>query len=68
WTLSGSNDGMTWTTLDQRSGLTFRWRQQTRAFHVAQPGDYAFYRLELTSAPGSSLAEIELLARLTAAR
>jgi hypothetical protein len=63
WTLSGSNDGTAWTALDERSGQTFRWRQQTRAFQVARPGSYAFYRLELTSAPGISLAEIELLAR-----
>jgi hypothetical protein len=63
WTLSGSNDGTTWTALDERSGRTFRWRKQTQAFQVARPGDYALYRLELTSAPGSSLAEIELLAR-----
>jgi hypothetical protein len=63
WTLSGSNDGATWTVLDERSAPTFRWRQQTRAFQVARPGDYAFYRLQLISAPWVSLAEIELLAR-----
>jgi len=63
WMLSGSNDGTTWTALDERSDPTFRWRQQTRAFRVARPGDYAFYRLQLTAAPGVSLAEIELLAR-----
>jgi hypothetical protein len=63
WTLSGSNDGVTFTTLDQRGGQTFRWRTQTRAFKVATPGDYAYYRLELTSAAGLSLAEVELLAR-----
>jgi predicted alpha-1,2-mannosidase len=63
WTLSGSNDGATWTTLDQRRAQSFRWRSQTRAFQVATPGDYAFYRLELVGGAGTSLAEIELLAR-----
>ena len=63
WTLSGSNDGVTFTTLDQRSAQTFRWRTQTRAFRVANPGTYAYYRLELTGAAGLSLAEVELLAR-----
>jgi predicted alpha-1,2-mannosidase len=63
WTLSGSTDGTSWTAIDQRSAQSFRWRLQTRAFQVATPGDYAFYRLELTGAAGISLAEIELLAK-----
>jgi predicted alpha-1,2-mannosidase len=63
WTLSGSSDGTTWTTLDQRTAQTFRWRQQTRAFQVATPGDHAIYRLAFTGAAGISLSEIELLAR-----
>jgi len=63
WTLSGSNDGATWTTVDQRSAQTFPWRLQTRAFQVATPGGYAHYRLELTGPAGMSLAEIELLAK-----
>ena len=62
WTLSGSQDGTNWTPVDQRSAQTFRWRSQTRAFQVAAPGDFAFYRLALTGAAGISLAEIELLA------
>ena len=62
WTLSGSQDGTTWTPVDQRTGQTFRWRAQTRAFQVAAPGDFAFYRLALTGPAGTSLSEIELLA------
>jgi len=62
WTLSGSNDGTTWTgSTSATADLSLA--QQTRAFQVAQPGDYAFYRLELTGGSGISLAEIELLAR-----
>jgi predicted alpha-1,2-mannosidase len=63
WTLSGSNDGVTFTTLDERKEQTFRWRTQTRAFRISSPGDYAYYRLALTGAAGVSLAEVELLAR-----
>jgi hypothetical protein len=62
WTLSGSHDGTAWTVVDQRTDQTFRWRSQTRAFQVAAPDDFAFYRLSLTGAAGISLAEIELLA------
>ena len=63
WTLSGSNDGTTFTVLDQRAGQVFRWRTQTRAFRVAHPGAYAYYRLELSGAAGVSLSEVEWLSR-----
>jgi predicted alpha-1,2-mannosidase len=61
WNLYGSNDGVVWELLDQRSGQSFPWRSQTRAFKVAEPGSYTRYRLTLVSAPGASLAEVELL-------
>ena len=58
WTLKGSNnDGRSWKVLDTRSGETFQWRKQTRAFKVDRPGRYERYRLEASG----TLAEIELL-------
>ncbi|MEU3981120.1 GH92 family glycosyl hydrolase [Streptomyces sp. NPDC026672] len=60
WTLQGSADGTTWRTLDHRSGESFAWDRQTRAFTVAAPGSYAEYRLVLDGE--STLAEVELLA------
>ncbi|WP_043842281.1 GH92 family glycosyl hydrolase [Amycolatopsis taiwanensis] len=62
WVLSGSTDGQHWTTLDTRTGQTFRWRDQTRPFQVAHPGSYTYYRLELTGGP-ATLSEVELLGR-----
>jgi predicted alpha-1,2-mannosidase len=68
WTLEGSDDGETWTTLDERSGEQFRWALQTRPFTVAEPGAYAHYRVVVTASAGGaadsalSLAEVELLA------
>lgn len=65
WVLEGSNDGTTWTVLDQRAGESFQWRQFTRAFKVAQPGNYTHYRIRVTQnsgGPTTSLAEVELLA------
>ncbi|MFF4840076.1 GH92 family glycosyl hydrolase [Streptomyces collinus] len=59
WTLQGSADGTTWRTLDHRSGESFAWDRQTRAFTIAEPGSYATYRLVLDSE--STLAEVELL-------
>ncbi|GGJ22452.1 alpha-1 2-mannosidase [Streptomyces brasiliensis] len=60
WTLQGSSDGTTWKTLDHRSGESFAWDRQTRAFTVDSPGSYAKYRLVLDGE--STLAEVELLA------
>ncbi|ROS78782.1 putative alpha-1,2-mannosidase [Cellulomonas sp. PhB143] len=64
WTLEGSADGKTWTTLDERTGETFASRQETRAFSVAEPGVYRQYRLHVTASTGgtTTLAEVELLA------
>ncbi|MET8942531.1 GH92 family glycosyl hydrolase [Streptomyces sp. NPDC004542] len=60
WTLEGSDDGAAWRTVDRRSGESFRWDRQTRAFTVLKPGRYARYRLVLDGE--STLAEVELLA------
>ncbi|MEU6283439.1 GH92 family glycosyl hydrolase [Streptomyces sp. NPDC047028] len=59
WTVQGSTDGTNWHTLDQRSGESFRWDRQTRAFTIAHPGSYAKYRLVLDGS--ATLAEVELL-------
>ncbi|MGY6026052.1 GH92 family glycosyl hydrolase [Streptomyces spinosirectus] len=60
WTLQGSADGTTWKTLDKRSGESFRWDRQTRAFSVGAPGTYAKYRLVLDGE--AVISEVELLA------
>lgn len=59
WTLQGSSDGTTWRTLDRRSGESFAWDRQTRAFTVGSPGTYGRYRLVLDGE--ATLAEVELL-------
>ncbi|WP_329047271.1 GH92 family glycosyl hydrolase [Amycolatopsis sp. NBC_01488] len=66
WTLKGSYDGKTWAVADQQTNQAFSWRQQTRAFKVANPAHYAYYKLEVTAtstgAP-AQLAEFELLGK-----
>ncbi|MFF2655638.1 GH92 family glycosyl hydrolase [Streptomyces sp. NPDC058045] len=61
WTVQGSADGTTWKDLDHRggAGAAFRWNQQTRAFTIADPGDYTHYRL--VPEGSGTLAEVELL-------
>ena len=66
WRLLGSTDGVSWTALDERSGEAFKYRLQTRAFKIANPGRYAFYRLDVTANTGdqaTALSEVEFLAR-----
>ncbi|MGW3117029.1 GH92 family glycosyl hydrolase [Streptomyces sp. NPDC001107] len=61
WTLQGSDDdGTTWRTLDKRSGESFTWDRQTRAFTVGSPGTYGKYRLVLDGE--AVVSELELLA------
>ncbi|MFF4269779.1 GH92 family glycosyl hydrolase [Streptomyces sp. NPDC001536] len=60
WVLQGSADGTSWQTLDKRSGESFAWDRQTRAFTVGSPGTYERYRLVLDSE--ATVSEVELLA------
>ena len=59
WTLEGSADGENWKTLDRRTGESFAWDRQTRAFSVRSATSYAHYRLVLERE--GTLAEVELL-------
>lgn len=49
WTLKGSNDGTNFDVLDTRTDEGFGQREETREFRVATPGDYRYYRLDITS-------------------
>ncbi|MGH2947566.1 MAG: GH92 family glycosyl hydrolase [Solirubrobacteraceae bacterium] len=62
WVLKGSNDGRSWTVLDERQGETFEWRSQTRPFKLARPANFSRYRIEFTDGRDTTrLAEVELL-------
>ena len=54
WVVKGSNDGERWKVLDERSDETFPWRSQTRPFKLARPGNYAYYRIEVTESGGGT--------------
>ncbi|MFJ4714021.1 GH92 family glycosyl hydrolase [Streptomyces sp. NPDC088785] len=60
WKLEASADGSSWKTIDERSGESFAWDKQTRAFSVPKPGAYAHYRLVFTGG-AATVAEVELL-------
>lgn len=59
WTLQGSNDGSSWTTLDRRTGQTFAFDNYTRSFSVASPRAFTAYRIVFDGA--ATLGEFELL-------
>ncbi|TWP53408.1 glycoside hydrolase family 92 protein [Lentzea tibetensis] len=61
WTLKGSYDNKTWTTVDSRPSEQFAWAQYTRSFKIANPGRYGYYRLEFSG--DVALAELELLSK-----
>ncbi|MET0415967.1 MAG: discoidin domain-containing protein, partial [Actinoplanes sp.] len=58
WTLQGSTDGTTWTTVDTRSGQSFDERFQTRVYDVADPGSFPIYRLNITGHPSGNLTQL----------
>ena len=67
WTLSGSNDGVTFVPLDTRTNEVFSGRTQKRTFTFAGGSGYNIYRLDINSvanpanANSVQIGEIELI-------
>lgn len=49
WTVSGSNDGTNWTTVDTRSGEVWSSAIPSRAYKIANPANFAFWRITLNT-------------------
>lgn len=50
WTLQGSQNGTTWTTVDTRSGVLFTARGQTLTFTpTSQTKQYRYYQINITA-------------------
>ena len=58
WSLQGSADGVTWTTVDTRAGETFTERFRTRTFDVADPAAFRLWRLSVTGHPSGDLTQL----------
>lgn len=54
FTLQGSADGSTWTTLDTRTGQKFSGRFTSHVYTVATPGAYRYYRLDISANSGNT--------------
>ncbi|WP_050697167.1 GH92 family glycosyl hydrolase [Anaeromassilibacillus senegalensis] len=48
WTLSGSNDGETWTALDSQTGVRFSKRYETKTFELDNDTAYQYYKISIT--------------------
>lgn len=60
WQFQGSNDGVSWTTLDTRSGETFSSRFQTKTYTLANTIPYRYYRLNITANAGGASFGLQL--------
>ena len=68
WDFQASDDGVTWTTLDSRSGESFDSRLQTKSYTFKNATPYRIYRLYITQnhgvnqygLDGVQLAELDL--------
>lgn len=49
WTITASNDGSNWVTLDQQMGELFRKRQQTKEYNFKNKTAYKYYRWNISS-------------------
>jgi hypothetical protein len=49
WTLSGSNDGSTWTVLDTRTNEVFATRFLSKNYNFSNSTAYAYYRWDVQS-------------------
>jgi hypothetical protein len=58
WTLSASNDGKTWTTLDEQRDVIFLDRNEKKEYDVAVEVPYKQYRLNFTGNNGGASTQI----------
>lgn len=63
WTFQGSNDGITWTTLQTETGQVFTTRRKKRVYPFSNSTTYTYYRLNITANNGGAytqLSELEI--------
>jgi poly(beta-D-mannuronate) lyase len=63
WNLQGSNDSVSWVTLDTRTDETFETRALTKTYTFENTSTYLYYRLHITAnngATGTQFAEWEI--------
>jgi F5/8 type C domain len=62
WTMEGSNDGATWTTLDTQMGISaFAYPGNSLTFPVSGAAAYRYFRLNITGSNSGADAEVDEL-------
>jgi RHS repeat-associated protein len=65
WTLQGSNNGISWATVDTRTNSADTANRHATTYDVFAPGSYLYYRLSISANGGDAytqLADLHLLA------
>lgn len=66
WTLSGSEDGKSWTVLDSKSSVAFGNRGQRKNFELDNKTAFTYYKLAVTATKGGEafhLAEFYMVSK-----
>ncbi len=58
WTLQGSNNGSSWTTLNTQSNQTFASRFLTKTYTFSNSTSYTYYRLNVTAVGSGSIMQM----------
>lgn len=58
WILEGSNDGNSWTKLDEQRDIIFSERFQRKTFVISNPQPFSKYRLTVTANNGSNIFQL----------
>jgi hypothetical protein len=58
WKVEGSNDGVNWVTLDERTNMVFESRNMKKTFLMNNTTPYSHYRLNVSSYIGNSLFQL----------
>ncbi len=58
WEVLASNDGVHWTLVDSRSDQFFAGRNTTNNYTIATPGNFNFYRLNVTENDGANILQL----------
>lgn len=58
WTLQGSNNGSTWTTLNTQTNQSFSARFQTKSYTLTNSTAYTYYRLNVTAVQSGSIMQM----------
>ncbi|UNK70978.1 glycoside hydrolase N-terminal domain-containing protein [Microbacterium sp. H1-D42] len=62
WSVQGSSDGTTWTTLDSRTGPPFENRRQAKSFAFSNATAFSFYRFVFAPKVGVSHFQVSEIA------